>query len=162
MLPKHLPSSFKPFPQRQPVASRGVQRSKALELLWQGPFDERRLLKLAADFIDANIGGGDRGNGLVLLRHLAASLSSNAPQRRDAGATIKSYRIAVTFEAVIFKSGAVQDLLVVADSTDVFEAMWKAYLAHLNGTGPAHGIYTVNGAFVVRWTEVDSLYTWID
>ncbi len=51
---------------------------------------------------------------------------------------------------LIFKSGAVQDLLVVAESATVFEAMWKAYLAHLNGTGPAHGMFSVNGAVACR------------
>lgn len=63
---------------------------------------------------------------------------------------------------LVFKSGAVQDLVYSTANTNAFDVMRSAYHAHLAGKGQGFGSYAINGTYIVRWSEVDSFQTWID
>jgi hypothetical protein len=64
---------------------------------------------------------------------------------------------------IIYKSSAVQDFLVVAISTNIFEVMRQQFTSYLSGGTPKSGTYsTGTGVIAILWSEVASFHNWTD
>jgi len=63
---------------------------------------------------------------------------------------------------LIYKSGASQDLTILAQSTNAFEIMRSDFLKHQISDTPKAAWYTVGkGVIALDWGEVVSIHTWI-
>jgi hypothetical protein len=64
---------------------------------------------------------------------------------------------------LVYKSGAVQDLLIVATSTNAFDVMRQAFLGYLNSGTPKGGLYTLfPGSIAIDWRDVSSFQDWVE
>ena len=63
---------------------------------------------------------------------------------------------------IVYKSGVIQDLLIVAESTNAFQNMRDAFKSYLTSGTPKNGVYLVNGTITIVWSDVASFYDWID
>ena len=62
---------------------------------------------------------------------------------------------------VLFKSGTIQELMVVEVDTNVFDDLRQGFQQFLSSGSPTWGSHPV-GTFIVRWSEVEALHTWLD
>lgn len=65
---------------------------------------------------------------------------------------------------IVFKSGAIQDLLIVAEFTDCFEKMRVDFLKYISSGVPKGGFYTLGSAGLISidWRDVSSFREWFD